>query len=71
MPADHRHPYDVRAILDCLLDEGELDEFQADYAKEMITGYARIEGIPVGVIINNRGLIRGPAGRPPKFGGII
>jgi acetyl-CoA carboxylase carboxyltransferase component len=71
MPADHRHPYDVRAVLDCLLDRGELDEFQADYAKEMITGLARIEGIPVGIIINNRGLIRSPAGRPPKFGGII
>jgi 3-methylcrotonyl-CoA carboxylase beta subunit len=71
MPADHRHPYDVRDILACLLDGGEMDEFQADYAKEMITGYGRIEGIPVGIIANQRGLIRGPAGRPPKFGGII
>jgi acetyl-CoA carboxylase carboxyltransferase component len=71
MPADHRHPYDTRDILACLLDEGRLDEFQADYAKEMITGHARIEGIPVGVIANQRGLIQGPAGAPPKFGGII
>lgn len=71
MPADHRLPYDMRDVLDCLLDEGEFDEFQADYAREMITGYARIEGIPVGVIANQRGLIRTPAGRPPKFGGII
>ncbi len=70
-PADHRLPYDMRDVLDCLLDSGELDEFQADYAKEMITGYARIEGIPVGIIANQRGLVRGPAGRPPKFGGII
>ncbi|HLF82702.1 MAG TPA: acyl-CoA carboxylase subunit beta [Blastocatellia bacterium] len=71
IPADHRLPYDMRDVLDCLLDSGELDEFQADYAKEMITGYARIEGIPVGIIANQRGLVRGPAGRPPKFGGII
>lgn len=71
IPADHRLPYDMRDVLDCLLDSGELDEFQADYAKEMITGYARIEGIPVGIIANQRGLLRGPAGRPPKFGGII
>ncbi|HXG92430.1 MAG TPA: acyl-CoA carboxylase subunit beta [Blastocatellia bacterium] len=71
MPADHRHPYNVRNILDCLLDGGEIDEFQADYAKEMICGYARIEGIPVGIIANQRGLLRSPAGRPPKFGGII
>ena len=71
IPADHRHPYDMREVLACLLDGGELDEFQADYAKEMITAFARIEGIPVGVIVNNRGLIRGAAGKPPKFGGII
>jgi 3-methylcrotonyl-CoA carboxylase beta subunit len=71
MPADHRHPYNMRDILDCLLDAGELDEFQADYAKEMICGYACIEGIPVGIIANQRGLIRSPGGRPPKFGGII
>ncbi|HLG14282.1 MAG TPA: acyl-CoA carboxylase subunit beta [Blastocatellia bacterium] len=71
IPADHRGPYDMRDVLACLLDEGALDEFQADYAKEMITGYARIEGVPVGIIANQRGLIRSPAGRPPKFGGII
>jgi 3-methylcrotonyl-CoA carboxylase beta subunit len=71
LPADHRQAYDMRDILACLLDGGELNEFQADYAKEMITGHAQIEGITVGVIANQRGLIRGPAGRPPKFGGII
>lgn len=69
IPADHRLPYDMRDILDCLIDAGELDEFQADYAKEMITGYARIEGIPVGIIANQRGLLRTRAGT--KFGGII
>jgi len=61
----------MRDVLDCLLDAGELDEFQADYAREMITGYARIFGIPVGVIANQRGLVRGASGQPPKFGGII
>ncbi|HYX41412.1 MAG TPA: acyl-CoA carboxylase subunit beta [Pyrinomonadaceae bacterium] len=71
MPADHRGPYDMRDVLACLLDAGELDEFQAGYAKEMICGFAHIEGIPVGVIANQRGLLRGAAGRPPKFGGII
>ncbi|HEU4391012.1 MAG TPA: carboxyl transferase domain-containing protein, partial [Blastocatellia bacterium] len=71
IPADHRHPYDTNRVLDCLLDRGELDEFQADYAKEMITGRARICGISVGIIANQRGLIRGIAGQPPKFGGII
>jgi acetyl-CoA carboxylase carboxyltransferase component len=71
IPADHRHPYDTREVLACILDAGELDEFQADYAKEIITGYARIEGIGVGIIANQRGLIRGRAGSSPKLGGII
>lgn len=71
MPADHRLPYDTRDLLACILDRGEIEEFQADYAKEMITGHARIRGITIGVIANQRGLIRGSSGKPPKFGGII
>ena len=71
IPEDHRQPYDVRKLLECLLDDGHLDEFQADYAKEMITGHARICGIQIGVIANHRGMIRMPGGKPPRFGGII
>jgi len=71
IPEDHKQPYNIRHMLDCLLDGGHLDEFQADYAKEMITGHARIRGIQVGVIANNRGMIRAPGGGPPRFGGII
>ena len=71
LPEDHRQPYKVRQLLDCLLDEGHLDEFQADYAKEIITGHATIAGIQVGVIANARGMFRDPSGGAPKFGGII
>jgi acetyl-CoA carboxylase carboxyltransferase component len=71
IPEDHRQPYDVRKLLECLLDDGHLDEFQADYAKEMITGHARLRGIQVGVIANHRGMVRMPGGKPPRFGGII
>lgn len=71
IPEDHRQPYDVRKLLECLLDDGRLDEFQADYAKEMITGHARIRGIQVGVIANHRGMVRMPGGKPPRFGGIV
>ena len=71
IPADHKQPYNARHLLECLLDEGHLDEFQADYAKEMVTGHARVRGIQVGVIANNRGMIRAAGGGPPRFGGII
>ncbi len=71
LPADHRQPYDMHNILACLLDDGHLDEFQADFAKEMITGHGRINGLPIGVITNQRTLIKRPPGQPPRFGGIV
>ena len=71
LPEDHRAPYDMREVLNCFLDNGELDEFQADYAREMICGTARIGGILVGVIANHRGMVKGKSGKPPKFGGIV
>lgn len=71
IPADHRQPYDIRKLLECLIDDGHLDEFQADYAKEMITGHTRLSGIQLGVIANYRGMIRIPGGKPPRFGGIV
>jgi acetyl-CoA carboxylase carboxyltransferase component len=71
LPADHRAPYDMHAVLDTFLDSDSLEEFQADFAKEMICGTARIGGITVGVIANSRGMIKGRAGEPPRFGGIV
>jgi 3-methylcrotonyl-CoA carboxylase beta subunit len=71
LPADHRAPYNMREVLNSILDGGDLDEFQGDYAKEMICGTARIGGILVGVIANSRGMVKGNPGKPPKFGGIV
>ncbi|HEU4597874.1 MAG TPA: carboxyl transferase domain-containing protein, partial [Pyrinomonadaceae bacterium] len=70
LPEDHRQPYNAHEVLRCILDGGHLDEFQPDYAREMLTGHARVRGIQVGVIANSRGLFR-EQGKPPKFGGII
>lgn len=71
LPDDHRAPYDMHAALDTFLDDGGVDEFQADFAKEMICGTARIGGILVGVIANSRGMSKGKPGTPPRFGGIV
>jgi acetyl-CoA carboxylase carboxyltransferase component len=71
LPQDHRQPYAMRDVLETLLDDGHLDEFQPDYAPEMICGTARLDGIAVGVISNARGMLKDPHGGPPKFGGII
>jgi 3-methylcrotonyl-CoA carboxylase beta subunit len=71
LPHDHRLSYDMRHVLACLLDAGALDEFQPDVAKEMICGHAHLGGLPVAVIANQRGVIKGPPGERPRFGGIL
>jgi 3-methylcrotonyl-CoA carboxylase beta subunit len=71
LPQDHRLSYDARQVLACLLDAGALDEFQPDLAKEMICGHGHIEGWPVAVITNHRGVIKSKAGERPRFGGIV
>ena len=71
LPSDHRMSYDMHDILRTLLDDGRLDELQAGLAREMICADARLDGIPVGVIANQRGLIKGRPGEKPRFGGII
>ncbi len=71
LPADHRMSYDMHRILNVIVDDGQLAEFQGELAKEMICGDARINGIPIGIIANQRGLIKGRAGEKPRFGGIV
>jgi 3-methylcrotonyl-CoA carboxylase beta subunit len=71
LPHDHRMSYDMPHLLECVLDGGALDEFQPDVAREMICGHAHLEGWPVAVIANRRGLVKGPEGSRPRFGGII
>ncbi len=71
LPSDHRMSYDMHAILSCIVDKDSLDEFQQNLAKEMICADARIDGIQVGIIANQRGLIKGREGEKPRFGGII
>ncbi|MEK7401272.1 MAG: carboxyl transferase domain-containing protein [Gemmatimonadota bacterium] len=71
LPHDHRMSYDMHAVLKAVVDDGKIDEFQQHLAGEMICGDARIKGLQVGMIANQRGLIKGRAGEKPRFGGII
>lgn len=71
LPSDHRMSYDIHPILSAILDGGALDEFQGSLAREMICGDGAISGMSVGVIANQRGLVKGRAGEKPRFGGIV
>ena len=71
LPDDHRHPYDMDAVLEVLLDGGGLSEFQPDRAAELICGTGTLSGHPVAVIANRRGMVTDPNGGPPRLGGIV
>ena len=53
IPTDTRKPFDVREIITRVVDGSEFDEFKARYGATLICGFARIEGMPVGIIANN------------------
>ena len=53
IPVDTRKPFDVREIIARIVDGSEFDEFKARYGTTLVTGFARIEGMMVGIIANN------------------
>ncbi len=53
VPTDTRKPYDVREIFARIVDGSEFDEFKARFGTTLVTGFAHIEGMPVGIVANN------------------
>ncbi|WP_394890943.1 carboxyl transferase domain-containing protein [Mesorhizobium sp. AaZ16] len=53
VPQDTRQPYDVREIIARIVDSSELDEFKQNYGTTLVTGFAHLHGMPVGIIANN------------------
>jgi 3-methylcrotonyl-CoA carboxylase beta subunit len=53
IPTDTRKPFDVREIIARIVDGSEFDEFKARFGTTLVTGFAKIEGMSVGIIANN------------------
>jgi 3-methylcrotonyl-CoA carboxylase beta subunit len=53
IPVDTRKPFDVREIIARIVDDSDFDEFKSRFGTTLICGFARIEGMPVGIIANN------------------
>ncbi|MGC4935641.1 carboxyl transferase domain-containing protein [Gordonia sp. DT30] len=53
VPTDSRTPYDVRAVIEILVDGGEHTEFKENYGTTLVTTFAHLHGHPVGIIANN------------------
>ena len=53
VPADPRTPYDIREVIARIVDASRFDEFKARFGMTLVTGFARIQGYPVGILANN------------------
>ena len=70
IPGDRTKPYDMYEILARIIDGGDLDEYKAGYGKTIITGYARIDGWAVGIVANQRAVVKTKKGEM-QVGGVI
>ncbi len=70
LPIDRSKPYNMMDIIERLVDDSEFEEYKAGYGKTIITGYARMDGWAVGIVANNRELIKTKTGEM-QFGGVI
>jgi 3-methylcrotonyl-CoA carboxylase beta subunit len=64
------HEYDIRDLLPCILDDGPFEEYKAEFGQTLVCGYARIGGVAVGLVANQRKRCK-PASGPLQFGGVI
>lgn len=70
MPSDRAKPYDTLDIIKCLVDNSEFDEYKALYGKTLICGTARIDGWAVGIVANQRKVVKSKKGEM-QMGGVI
>jgi propionyl-CoA carboxylase beta chain len=59
IPENPKHPYDMRAIIDSVVDNGYFFEVHARYAANIIVGFARLNGMPVGIVANQPSFFAG------------
>ena len=70
MSEGNSKPYNMAELISCIADEGSFDEFKEDYGKTIICGYARIEGWAVGIVANQRLIVKSKKGEM-QLGGVI
>ena len=70
IPRDRTKPYNMKSIIARLVDESIFEEYKEDYGKTIICGYARIDGWAVGIVANQREMIKTKNGEI-QFGGVI
>jgi acetyl-CoA carboxylase carboxyltransferase component len=70
LPADRNKQYDMKNIIRCIVDNSEFTEYKSDYGKSIICAYARVDGWSVGIVANQREVVKNAKGEM-QFGGVI
>lgn len=70
VPSDRSKPYDTKELLRALVDDSEFTEYKSDYGKSIVCAYARIDGWSIGIVANQREIIKTAKGEM-QFGGVI
>jgi len=79
MHVNNAKPYDVLDVIDCIVDAGSFEQFKQEYGKTIVCGYARVDGWAVGVVANQRLIVKTkrparpghPGGGELQMGGVI
>ena len=70
IPEDNSKPYDTYELINRIIDGGDFDEYKPAFGKTIITGFARIDGWAVGIVANQRNVVKSKEGEL-QFGGVI
>jgi 3-methylcrotonyl-CoA carboxylase beta subunit len=70
LPKARSAQYDMKKIIHCMVDNSEMQEYKANYGKTLICAYARIDGWAVGIVANQRKVVKNGKGEM-QFGGVI
>jgi acetyl-CoA carboxylase carboxyltransferase component len=70
IPADRTKPYDTREVIRTLVDDSQFDEYKALYGQTLLCGFARIDGWAVGIVANQRNMVKNKKGEM-QMGGVI
>ncbi|MBO9683889.1 MAG: acyl-CoA carboxylase subunit beta [Flavisolibacter sp.] len=70
VPTDSTKSYDMLEVIERLVDDSEFDQFKEDYGKTIICGYGRIDGWAVGIVANQRKIVKNKKGEM-QMGGVI
>jgi acetyl-CoA carboxylase carboxyltransferase component len=70
LPSDRAKPYSMHELIECIVDNSEHTEYKSDYGKSIVCTYARIDGWSVGIVANQRDIVKSGKGEM-QFGGVI